>query len=83
MKTMLEGNWLAGYESMCRRLLSAVPPRAKGDVHDTVMRHLECRLITAALEESGGNQVKAARLLGMHRNTLRRKVAQYDEFFAK
>ena len=31
-----------------------------------------------ALEESGGNIQEAARLLGIHRNTLSKKIRQYE-----
>jgi len=36
--------------------------------------HVERALVEAALERSGGNQVAAAQLLGLHRTTLRRKA---------
>ena len=35
------------------------------------MREVERPLIAAALAATGGNQVKAAQLLGINRNTLR------------
>jgi len=62
-------------------LLRSVPALATGDVHETVINYLEYRLITAALAEMDGNQIAAARLLGIHRNTLRRKMAQYRGVF--
>ena len=34
------------------------------------------RFILTVLEEAGGNQCKAARELGMHRNTLSRTIAE-------
>jgi sigma-54-dependent transcriptional regulator len=37
----------------------------------------ERRFIQRALSESGGNRTKAAATLGLHRNTLARKIAQY------
>jgi DNA-binding NtrC family response regulator len=39
---------------------------------------LEKRMIEGALEQSGGKQTAASRLLGIHRNTLQRKMAQYE-----
>ncbi len=39
---------------------------------------LERMLIEQTLEKTGGNQLQAARLLGIHRNTLRRKVASFE-----
>jgi DNA-binding NtrC family response regulator len=39
---------------------------------------LEKDMIQGALERSSGNQCAAARLLGIHRNTLQRKMVDYD-----
>ena len=38
----------------------------------------EKELIRKALDKHEGNQSRAARLLGIHRNTLSRKILQYD-----
>ena len=38
---------------------------------------LEKGMIQGALERSTGNQCAAARLLGIHRNTLQRKMVEY------
>lgn len=43
---------------------------------DVVLQHVEKALITAALEHCGGNAVKTASLLGLHRNTLRAKCRE-------
>jgi DNA-binding NtrC family response regulator len=39
---------------------------------------LEKRMIECALERSGGKQTAASRLLGIHRNTLQRKMTEYE-----
>jgi Fis family transcriptional regulator len=39
---------------------------------------LEKGMIQGALERSSGNQCAAARLLGIHRNTLQRKMVDYQ-----
>ena len=39
---------------------------------------LERRMIEGALERSGGKQVAASKRLGIHRNTLQRKMEQYQ-----
>ena len=39
---------------------------------------LEKGMIQGALERSSGNQCAAARLLGIHRNTLQRKMVDYE-----
>ena len=38
---------------------------------------LEKGMIAGALERNGGNQSHAAKHLGIHRNTLQRKIADY------
>lgn len=39
---------------------------------------LERRMIQGALEQSGGKQTAASKRLGIHRNTLQRKMVQYE-----
>jgi two-component system nitrogen regulation response regulator GlnG len=43
-----------------------------------VLRDVERPLVSAALAACAGNQVKAARLLGLNRNTLRKKINELD-----
>jgi two-component system nitrogen regulation response regulator GlnG len=43
-----------------------------------VLREIEYPLISAALAATRGNQIKAAELLGLNRNTLRKKVRDLD-----
>lgn len=38
---------------------------------------LERGMIEGALERTGGNQSEASKYLGIHRNTLQRKILQY------
>jgi len=45
-----------------------------GKVYRSVMSRVELPLLRQALEISGGNQLKAARLLGINRNTLRKRL---------
>lgn len=44
------------------------------DLHGILMREIERPLITLVLKETNGNQIKAAQMLGMNRNTLRKKI---------
>ena len=44
---------------------------------DEAMDEFEKRFIQNALNKTGGNQTKAALVLGVHRNTLNRKIAQH------
>ena len=49
----------------------------KGILYDDARREIEKRFISRALARSRGNLGRAADLLGIHRNTLSRKVAAY------
>jgi DNA-binding NtrC family response regulator len=49
----------------------------KGILYDDAKREIERRFITRALARSQGNLGQAASLLGIHRNTLTRKVTSY------
>jgi two-component system nitrogen regulation response regulator GlnG len=43
-------------------------------LHDRIIREVEAPLIAAALTATRGNQIRAAELLGLNRNTLRSRV---------
>ena len=47
-------------------------------VFESVVGSVEKILIQEALKRTGGNQVQAAQLLGMHRSTLRKKRKDFD-----
>ena len=49
----------------------------KGIHYDDAQREFEKRFIARVLLKAKGNLGQAADLLGMHRNTLSRKVAEY------
>ncbi len=51
-------------------------------LHQRILRKVEIPLVIAALSATGGNQIKAAELLGLNRNTLRKKIRDYDIKFA-
>lgn len=46
----------------------------KFNLYETVISEVEKALIAMVIAETGGNQLKAARLLGINRNTLREKI---------
>jgi len=48
------------------------------DIHANIVELVEEMLVSRALEECGGNQVQAAQLLGISRNTLRHRMAKYN-----
>ena len=47
-------------------------------LYHRVLRELEVPLVSAALAATRGNQIKAAEMLGLNRNTLRKKVRELD-----
>ena len=47
-------------------------------LYHRILREVEYPLISAALAATRGNQIKAAELLGLNRNTLRKKVRDLD-----
>jgi DNA-binding protein Fis len=44
---------------------------------DEALNEFEKRFIQTALAQTRGNQTKAAQVLGVHRNTLNRKITQH------
>lgn len=53
----------------------ALPPPG---LYQRILREVETPLIEIALDATGGNQAKCADLLGINRNTLRKKITDLD-----
>ncbi len=53
----------------------ALPPPG---LYPRILREMELPLIEIALDATGGNQAKCADLLGINRNTLRKKITELD-----
>ena len=56
--------------------LSSTPPKL--DLYGLVLSEVEYPLLEIVLQQTRGNQTKAAKLLGISRGTLRKKLKQYD-----
>jgi hypothetical protein len=50
--------------------------RESANLYDLLIGLVERPLLRAVLRETGGNQLRAAALLGINRNTLRKKLRQ-------
>jgi DNA-binding protein Fis len=48
-----------------------------GILFDEAVTEFEKKFIKRVLDRNNGNQSRAARVLGIHRNTLSRKIGQY------
>jgi two-component system nitrogen regulation response regulator GlnG len=67
--------WMEGYlANYFIGFGEALPPPG---LYDRILRDVEGPLITAALAATRGNQIRAAELLGLNRNTLRKKIRDH------
>ena len=62
-------------KTLFRRHEPNAPPAG---LYDRILRELEHPLITLTLSAAQGNQVRAAEILGINRNTLRKKIRELD-----
>jgi Fis family transcriptional regulator, factor for inversion stimulation protein len=49
----------------------------RGILFDEAVGEFEKRFIKSVLDRAQGNQCRAAKILGIHRNTLSRKIGEY------
>lgn len=63
-------------ESKFSEFVKAMKVSSARSLHNTLIRAVERPLIKLALQETNGNQIQAAQLLGMNRNTLRKKIVE-------
>ena len=69
----------SGFEEMVRARLRSFLRRLDGypvkNLYDDVIASVERPLLALVLEHTGGNQLRAAEILGLNRNTLRKKLS--------
>lgn len=70
-----EGDLVSRLNGILDRLFEEIPLSPNGD--KDVISSLEKMLVIKALMKTKGNQVKAAKLLGINRNSLRRRMEKY------
>ena len=61
-----------------RSCMHGIEALDKGDIHAMVLEQVERPLIRLVLEKCRWNQVKAADVLGINRNTLRKKISELN-----
>src|SRR5262249_7410774 len=61
-------------ERKARGLLLTAPSAGSGALHPVILSEIERFLLQAILDETDGNQLRTADLLGINRNTLRKKI---------
>ncbi|MEE2828668.1 MAG: sigma-54 dependent transcriptional regulator [Myxococcota bacterium] len=78
------GNQEESFEAMLFNRLRGVirtfpepPPGEKSDLYQLVVGTAESVVLDLVMRRTAGNQLKAARLLGLNRNTLRRKLDEH------
>ncbi|MCF8720168.1 DNA-binding protein Fis [Nitrospina gracilis Nb-211] len=73
IRTFLE-KWL---HKSVKQYVAKMDGNEKGDLYDLLVLGLEKPLLEIVLEETNGNQTKAANILGINRNTLRKKIQDH------
>ena len=75
-----------GLDGALGRWLAATRP-ASGTIYERALAAFERPLFAAMLAETGGNQLRAAQMLGINRNTLRKRLSELaidpDSFLRK
>ena len=75
--SVLQGPSPSSLEEAVRAFLrEEVNKNSWGTIHEAVIGKVEKALIGLVLEEEKGNQVRAAKRLGINRNTLRKKMKE-------
>ncbi|MCT6855302.1 MULTISPECIES: helix-turn-helix domain-containing protein [Bombella] len=71
-----KGGLAAMFEPVMRSYVRAGLEAGSCNLHNSVVGAVEKPLIMMVLQHTGGNQLKAAALLGLNRNTLRKRIQE-------
>jgi nitrogen regulation protein NR(I) len=63
--------------SRTHRALDVAETREEGNAYNEIIADAEKVILETTLKRVGGNQVRASKLLGIHRTTLRKKIEEY------
>lgn len=72
-----DGRPITGFGEALANWLGGAQPQA-GELYSAALAAFERPLFLHALSVTGGNQLRAARLLGINRNTLRKRLSDLD-----
>lgn len=78
-----EPNFVELLETRLAGFVKKIRASEGNNLYDLLIQEVEKPLIKLALKETSGNQVQASQLLGMHRNTLRKKMKELKISSAK
>ncbi len=73
IQTFLE-DWL---DKSIKQYISKMDGNGNGQLHDLIIDAIEKPLFKMVLKEMQGNQTKTANILGINRNTLRKKIREH------
>ena len=63
--------------NLVNRFLSENKASSIHDLYDMILQEVEPPLLQAVMEKKRGNQLQAAKLLGISRGTIRKKLQRY------
>ena len=67
--------WL---QKTVKKYITVMNGDSSGHLHELVIAGIEKPLLEMVLTETNGNQTQAANILGINRNTLRKKIKEYN-----
>ena len=73
IQTFLD-KWL---QKSIRQYVAKMDGHQNGHLHELIMEGVEKPLLKIVLDETGGNRTQAANILGINRNTLRKKIEEH------
>jgi Fis family transcriptional regulator len=74
IRSFLE-NWL---DKSIKQYISKMDGNENGQLHELMINAIEKPLLKMVLKETQGNQTKTANILGINRNTLRKKIQEHN-----